>query len=111
MIVPSNDAANSSASADLPLAVGPAMTMTGGSDKEGVSRLADIMTLIAGPDGAGALPGVVDALDRTLPLAASPDWLALNIACDVALAETDATAAEAVARRAIGDAAIDVVVQ
>jgi phosphoserine phosphatase len=73
--------------------------------------LSDVMTLIAGPDGAGALPGVVDALDRTLPLAASPDWLAPDIACDVALGETDATAAEAAARRAIGDAAIDVVVQ
>src|SRR4030088_3221962 len=31
MIVPPSDAANSSASADLPLAVGPATMMTGGS--------------------------------------------------------------------------------
>ena len=69
------------------------------------------MTLIAGPRGGDALRGLVDTLARTLPLAAPPDWLAPDLACDVAPHEGDATEAEAAARRAIGDAPIDVVVQ
>ena len=69
------------------------------------------MTLIAGPAAGEALPDVVAALARVLPFAGPPDWLAPGIACDVAPTAVDAKAAEAVARRAIGDAPIDVLVQ
>ena len=69
------------------------------------------MTVIAGPGAAGVLPDLVAALATALPLAGAPDWLAPGAACDLRLAGTDWQAAEASARRAIGDAAIDVVVQ
>jgi phosphoserine phosphatase len=68
------------------------------------------MTLIAGPSEP-ALPDVAAALAAVLPLGAAPDWLAPGIACDLAAGDMDAAAAEAAARAAIGDAAIDVLVQ
>src|ERR1700731_5246278 len=43
--------------------------------------------------------------------AAEPAWLAPGRACDLLLTEGDATTAETAARQAIGDAAIDVLVQ
>ncbi len=70
-----------------------------------------VMTVIAGPGAAGALPELVAALAAALPLAGAPDWLAPGVACDLCLAGTDWQAAEAAARRAIGGAAIDVLVQ
>jgi phosphoserine phosphatase len=48
---------------------------------------------------------------RRIGLAGSPDWLATDRACDLPLTENDAAKAETAARRAIGDAAIDVLVQ
>ena len=44
-------------------------------------------------------------------IAGPPDWLAPGIACDMALGAVEAAAAEAAARNAIGEAAIDVLVQ
>ena len=70
-----------------------------------------VETLIAGPAGQDALPDVVAALTRNLPLAAPPDWLAPGIACDLVLNGVAAEAAETIAREAIGEAAIDVLVQ
>jgi phosphoserine phosphatase len=69
------------------------------------------MTLIAGPGAGGALPGLVAALAAALPLAGASDWLAPGTACDLHLAGNDRRDAEASARKAIGGAAIDVVVQ
>ncbi len=69
------------------------------------------MTLIAGPGAGGALPDLVAALAAALPLAAAPDWLAPGRACDLALAGIARQAAETAARRAIGGAAIDLLVQ
>jgi len=69
------------------------------------------MTLIAGPGGGNVLPAVIDQLTRALPLAAPADWLAPGLACYVALTANDTTAAEVTARRAIGTAPIDVLVQ
>jgi len=70
-----------------------------------------VMTVIAGPGGAGALPDLVTALGAALPLAAAPDWLAHGTACDLRLAGIAREAAEAAARQAIGGAPIDVLVQ
>jgi phosphoserine phosphatase len=70
-----------------------------------------VMTVIAGPGGSGALPELVAALAAALPLAGAPDWLAPDTACDLRLVGTDWQTAEAAARRAIGGAAIDVLVQ
>src|SRR5205823_3062203 len=70
-----------------------------------------VMTLIAGPAGGEALPGIVAALAAALPLAGAPDWLAPGLACDLALGKTDTQAAERLARAAFGDTAVDVLVQ
>ncbi len=63
------------------------------------------------PGAARTLPDLVAALCASLPLAGAPDWLAPGMACDLRLAGIGRPAAEAAARRAIGDAAIDVLVQ
>jgi phosphoserine phosphatase len=70
-----------------------------------------VMTVIAGPGAGAALPGLVGALATALPLAGAPDWLAPGAACDLSVAGIAPEVAEATARQAIGDAAIDVVVQ
>jgi phosphoserine phosphatase len=85
--------------------------MAGQIHQSGASVLSLIMTVIAAAGAQRDLPGIVAALADALPLVAEPDWLAPNIACDLALAADDATAAERAARRAIGGAAIDVLVQ
>src|SRR5882724_7604710 len=68
-----------------------------------------VLTLIAGPNSAQHLSSVaaIVAAAATAPI----DWLAPAIACDLAFDATDAVWAEATARQAIGDAAIDVIVQ
>jgi phosphoserine phosphatase len=70
-----------------------------------------VMTVIAGPGAGETLPGLVAVLAAVLPLAGTPDWLAPRAACDLALAGTDSASTERAAREAIGDAAIDVLVQ
>jgi len=68
------------------------------------------MTLIAGPGAEGLLRGRVDEM-RTAIAVAEPDWLAAGRACDLLLRGGEGARAEAAARRTIGDAAIDVLVQ
>jgi hypothetical protein len=70
-----------------------------------------VMTVIAGPGAAGGLADLVAALAASLPLAGAPDWLAPGMACDLRLTGIARQAADAAARRQIGGAAIDVVVQ
>jgi phosphoserine phosphatase len=74
-------------------------------------RLSHVMTLIAGPGVAPALPGLLARLVEALPLADAPAWLAPGIACDLALGDIAPQAAEAVARNVIGDLPIDVLIQ
>ena len=69
------------------------------------------MTVIAGPGAARDLPNLVAALAAALPVSGAPDWLGPGTACDLRLAGIAGKAAEAAARQAIGDAAIDVLVQ
>ena len=70
-----------------------------------------VMTVIAGPGAARDLPNLVAALAAALPVSGAPDWLAPGTACDLQLAGITGKAAEAAARQAIGEAAIDVLVQ
>ena len=70
-----------------------------------------IMTVIAGPVTGTILADVISDLRIALPLAGAPDWLAPGAAYDLHLAGIAPEAAEAAARRAIGGAAIDVLVQ
>jgi phosphoserine phosphatase len=68
------------------------------------------MTIIAGSGVEPVLPDCVGEI-RSAMGAAEPDWLAPGLACDFFLADGDAAMAEAAARQAIGDAAIDVLLQ
>src|SRR5947199_1530349 len=69
-----------------------------------------VVTLIAGPGARRVLPGRAAAIGSALS-AGKPDWLAPGQACDLVLEDADAAKAERTARQAIGDAAIDVLVQ
>jgi phosphoserine phosphatase len=69
-----------------------------------------VATLIAGPGAEGLLHGCVGEIRAALG-AAESDWLAPGLACDLLLTASEAGLAEAAARQAIGDAAIDVLVQ
>src|SRR5437660_9968603 len=70
-----------------------------------------VVTVIAGPGAEAQLADCVAAIAAALALHAAPDCLAPGRACDLALQGLDAKSAEATARRAIGGAAIDVLVQ
>ena len=69
-----------------------------------------VITIIAGSGAEPVLPGCVGEIRSALG-AAEPDWLAPGRACDLLLTGGDAATAETAARQAIGDAAIDVLVQ
>ena len=69
-----------------------------------------VVTLIAGPGVEPTLPDRVAAV-RSALLAGDPDWLMPGRACDLLVRDGAAETVEAAARRAIGDAAIDVLVQ
>ena len=68
----------------------------------------EVLTLIAGPGAEESLPRIVARIAGELK--AEADWLAPQRACDL-LFEGDPRVAEAIAREAIGHAAIDVLVQ
>jgi len=69
-----------------------------------------VITLIAG-SGEPGLAKIVAALAGALPLADAPAWLTADTACDLVVGDGDAASLEAIARRTIGGAAIDVLVQ
>jgi phosphoserine phosphatase len=68
-----------------------------------------VMTLIAGAGAEQFLPDPVVSIAGALH--AQPDWLTPSRACDLAFDGIDPKVAESAARRAIGGASIDVVVQ
>jgi phosphoserine phosphatase len=69
-----------------------------------------VVTLIAGPGAETALQDHIAAVRSALS-AGDPDWLAPGRACDLLVPDGAAATAEAAARQAIGDAAIDFLVQ
>src|SRR5438128_1797539 len=126
MIVPPDASASSSASADLPLAVGPAMTRTGGTRTEGCAgasplvtgpsgevggrAMTMVLTLIAGIRARQTFRSLADTVAGTIGTSGEPTWLA-DDACDLVFDATSAARAEAAARALIGGADIDVLVQ
>jgi len=69
-----------------------------------------VLTLIAGVGGRQTLPHLAGAVARVVGISGAPSWLA-DDACDLVLAATSPTLAEAAARAVIGEAEIDVLVQ
>ena len=111
--------ASFSASADLPLAVGPAIRVAPFSgplpaafpDTLQGSPMSLVATLIANPSRPDLSPGLADRASRAVG-ASRIDWLAQDIAADFHLPEgTDAGAALAALREAVAGAPIDAAVQ
>lgn len=73
--------------------------------------MSHVATLIAAGGARSLLPGIAAAIAEALPGCAAPLWLAADEACDLVFDGSEPAAAEMTARRAIGDAAVDVVVQ
>src|SRR5436309_9276517 len=69
----------------------------------------EVATLIAAPGAEPVLPAIVASLAALLH--ATPNWLAPGRACDLAFDGIEPETAESAARKAIGDAAVDVLVQ
>jgi phosphoserine phosphatase len=74
-----------------------------------------VLTLIAAPAAEGRLAACVEAAGRALAQigarVGAADWLDPGTACDLPFADLDPDQADAAARRAIRDAAIDVIAQ
>src|SRR3954463_15562664 len=69
------------------------------------------MTLIGGPGTKDRLPDIAAAIAGALQIGGGPDWLAPGMAGDLPLGGIAPEMAENAARYAIGDAAIDRIVQ
>jgi phosphoserine phosphatase len=92
--------------------MGPGLCRDDRLDRVFLRMAADlVMTLIAGPGAADALPDAAAALARRLPAAGPTDWLARGVACDLPFSGRDRAAAEKIARAAVGRAAIDIIAQ
>src|ERR1700756_4052111 len=108
--VPPSAAASCSANADLPLAVGPAISTNGGR-APAIPGMNNVLTLI-GNAASGGLPRAAVALARSALDEAGArmrpsDWLAPDLACDIpfdGLAAEDGYAAVA---QYLADAALD----
>jgi phosphoserine phosphatase len=68
------------------------------------------LTLIAGPAGP-ELPRLAAAVGAALAIEADPVWLAPGEACDLVFDASNPGAIAATARRVVGDAAVDILVQ
>src|SRR5260221_435708 len=123
MIVPANSRPTASASADLPLAVGPAisscgrvMVATGALLAEPaaaiVGPMESVLTLVTNPDQSRLNKTDVAAagasLDAIGAVSAAPDWLASDIACDLAFAGPPPALAQAAVAAAPPHPPIDV---
>jgi phosphoserine phosphatase len=108
MIVPALDSASANASADLPLAVGPAMSATR-RRSEGSGLL--IATLIASENGLGAreIGTARNAISGAGGVSGEPEWLEQGLAVDLPIGRIDAVAARAVLEGLLPG--VDVVVQ
>ncbi|HEY3909121.1 MAG TPA: phosphoserine phosphatase SerB [Stellaceae bacterium] len=70
-----------------------------------------VASLIAAGRARSALRGIAAAIAEALPGCGAPLWLAADEACDLTFAGREPELVEITARRAIGDAAVDVVIQ
>jgi len=102
--------ANSTASADLPLAVGPVIRIAFTVLRR-FSIMALVATLVANPSNPVLTPAIAEQAAEVVK-ASGLYWLADGIACDIALRDgTDAQAAEANILALISGAPIDLVIQ
>src|SRR5262245_16842475 len=116
MMAPSSRCASSSASADLPLAVGPAIS-TARFDVGSVA-MSLVATLISNPAAAALNAATIERARGALPKASAPIWLDPGIAADIPFtgdaANPQGQFVRALAdrvRAALAGAPIDVVVQ
>lgn len=115
-ITPPTRSATSRASADLPLAVGPAIriasfTRPSSAASCRVSSMPLVATLLSNPAGGALTPALANKASRAIG-ASAPRWLAETIACDIAL-PTGAEGREAAAALAatLGSDPIDFAIQ
>ncbi len=111
MTTPPHFCASSSASADLPLAVGPAIStaLPKSSDPE---RMSLVATLICNPANPALDSTIVDGALAVLPSPGEATWLFNEVAVDIPFTGSeDIKAVEAALRKARGDLPIDIVVQ
>src|SRR5262249_52998459 len=119
MTVPANSRAMASASADLPLAVGPATTtsrrMAGGLLAAALPAIVGamdfVLTLVTNPDTHSLDKADVATARAALAaigaVAAAPDWLAPDLACDIAFAGAPPPLAQAAVAAALAHRPID----
>src|SRR6185312_13103032 len=107
--------ASSSASADLPLAVGPAISTTLSIVSE-YARMSLVATLICNPANPALDSTVVDGALAVLPSPGTAQWLFDEVAVDIPFdspvrSPEDIKAIEIRLQKARGDLPIDIVVQ
>jgi len=111
MTTPPVFCASSSARADLPLAVGPAISTALFPDNE-FACMSLVATLICNPANPALDPTIVDGALAVLPSPGTAQWLFDEVAVDIPFTGSeDIKAIEARLRQARGDLPIDIVVQ
>ena len=111
MTTPPVFCASSSASADLPLAVGPAIS-TALFPKREFACMSLVATLICNPVNPALDSTIVDGALAVLPSPGTAQWLFDEVAVDIPFTGSeDIKAIEARLRQARGDLPIDIVVQ
>src|SRR5436305_14350559 len=88
MIIPSWASANASARADLPLAVGPAIS-TGLLSCSEFTHMSLVATLICNPANPALDSSIVDGTRAILPGAGAARWLFNEVAVDIPLPSSD----------------------
>src|SRR5207253_3140502 len=116
MMTPPVCCASSSASADLPLAVGPAISTALLLSPIEFTPMSLVATLICNPNNPALDSTIVDGARAVLPQAAAAHWLFDGVAVDVPFGansnlERDRHAIEQRLRELRGDLPIDIVVQ
>ena len=111
MTTPPVFCASSSASADLPLAVGPAISTALPKPSESAC-MSLVATLICNPANPALDSTIVDGALAVLPSPGKAEWLFNEVAVDIPFTGTeDIRAVEEALRKARGDLPIDIVVQ
>src|SRR5437660_6415426 len=111
MTTPPVFCASSSANADLPLAVGPAISTALFKDSE-FACMSLVATLICNPANPALDSTIVDGALAVLPSPGTAQWLFDEVAVDIPFTGSDdVKAIEARLRQARGDLPIDIVVQ
>src|SRR5213079_3414010 len=111
MMTPPVFCASSSASADLPLAVGPAISTAFLPSSCEFSCMSLVATLICNPADPALDSTVVDGARAILPSPGPAQWLFDEVAVDIPFEGSDIRTIENRLREARGDLPFDIVVQ